>query len=345
MKQKNKLKKILIIGPAWVGDMVMAQSLFKYLASEHTIIDVLAPAWSNPLLARMPEVRKTILMPLEHGQFNLKKRYQLGKSLRIDAYDECLILPNSFKSALIPFFAKIPKRVGWSRELRQCILTDARKLDKKTYPLMIERFIALAYKANEPLNKPYPRPELVVTQKGIEQALLKQGIALTTNNIIVMCPGAELGSSKRWPEMHYASVTNQLLSQGNVIWLMGSQNDHEITTKINQQTQNRCINLAGKTSLGEAIDLMSLASSVISNDSGLMHIAAALNKPLVAIYGSSDPSFTPPLGQKVAIMRENLPCSPCFKRICPLGHLNCLKQLAPSKVLTALTQLNEVTAK
>lgn len=339
MKQSNKPKKILVIGPAWVGDMVMAQTLFKCLAKDDVIIDVLAPNWSRPLLERMPEVRQAIAMPLGHGEFNLKKRYQIGKSLRSEKYDQAIILPNSFKSALIPWFAKIPNRIGWLRELRGMLLTDGRKLDKKQYPLMIERFIALAFPKNTKLPQPYPRPTFSVNKQSVQQALIKHKLNIE-KPITVMCPGAEFGPAKRWPEQHYAAVANELLDQGGQVWLMGSGNDKSVTGELNHLTQNRCHDLAGETSLGEAIDLMSLAQQVITNDSGLMHIAAALNRPLIAIYGSSSPEFTPPLADKVAIVREDLPCSPCFKRICPLEHLNCLKQLQPSKVLAALNQLN-----
>ena len=344
MSQDKTIKKILVIGPAWVGDMVMAQTLFKCISSQQVVIDVLAPSWSNPLLERMQEVRKAIIMPLGHGELNIKLRYQLGRNLRAEQYDECLILPNSFKSALIPFFAKIPKRVGWSRELRHFILTDARKLNKRKYPLMIERFMALGYAQEAILSKPYPQPRLTIKPVQVQKALDKHQLTLTDKIITVICPGAEFGPAKRWPEYHYAAVANQLLDQGGQVWLMGSPKDKEITHKIFQQTQQRCIDLAGQTSLGEAIDLMSLATQVITNDSGLMHIAAALNKPIVAIYGSSDPQFTPPLTDRIAIVRENLPCSPCFKRTCPLTHLNCLTQLKPEKVLTALIALNKDTA-
>jgi len=278
-------------------------------------------------------------MPLGHGEFDLKQRYQIGKSLRKEAYDRCIVLPNSFKSALIPFFAKIPKRIGWLRELRGILLTEGRKLDKAQYPLMIERFMALAYAKNTPLKQPYPKPSFSVDSANVELALTKHQLT-RDKSITVMCPGAEFGPAKRWPEQHYAVVANHLLDKGGKVWLMGSKKDAEVTNEINRLTQNRCHDLAGATSLGEAIDLMSLADCVVTNDSGLMHIAAALNRPLVAVYGSSSPQFTPPLAEKVAIVRKGLACSPCFKRICPLGHLNCLKQLAPNEVLTALNQLN-----
>lgn len=331
-------KKILIVGPAWIGDMVMAQVLFKCLAEQGATIDVLAPKWTLPLLQRMPQVHKSFVIAQGHGELGLRSRYQLAKVLRTEKYDCAIILPNSFKSALIPYWAKIPYRVGWLRELRGILLTDKRKLDKKRYPLMIERFLALAYPSDQALPWPYPRPSLQVDINTVNATQQKFNLS-TENKITVLCPGAEFGPAKRWPEEHYAQVANELLDQGETVWLMGSANDSRVTQAINQLTQGRCIDLAGKTNLAEAIDLMSLAQQVVTNDSGLMHIAAALDKPLVAIYGSSDPRFTPPLSDKVQIVQQAIECSPCFKRVCPLKHMDCLQQLHPDKVLTALTEL------
>lgn len=335
-------QKVLIIGPAWVGDMVMAQALFQVLAKADVEIHVLAPAWSLPLLQRMPEVTKSLLLTVSHGEFALLKRYRLAKTLRTVGYDSAFILPNSFKSALIPFWANISHRCGYLREGRGILLTDGRKLHKAQYPLMIERFLALAYPSNTTLEKPYPLPRLSICQHALEQAIQKYQLKLNGSPITVLCPGAEFGPAKRWPLQHYASVALSLLAKGHQIWLLGSKQDSVITAEINAKTKYQCQDFAGKTTLGEAIDLMSLSSFVVTNDSGLMHIAAALRKPLVAIYGSSDPSFTPPLAKQVKIVREALPCSPCFKRICPLKHMACLETLYPEKVLAALEALTMI---
>lgn len=333
--------KILIIGPAWVGDMVMAQCLFKLLKQHQpeAIIDVLAPAWSLPLLARMPEVSSAIVMPIGHGVLGLAQRYQIGKSLRGRGYTQAIILPNSFKSALIPFFAKIPLRTGWHREMRGLILNDARRLNKKKYPLMIERFMALGLKKDENLSEPYPIPALVVSETSCEAALKKHHLQKTTQPILALCPGAEFGPAKRWPEAYYAQIANAKLAQGWQVWLFGSAKDRVGTDNIMALTQNRCVNLAGQTTLEEAIDLLSLTTLVVSNDSGLMHIAAALNKPLVVVYGPTSAGFTPPLHAQAKTLSLALDCQPCFQRECPLQHNRCMQDLKPEKVLDVMRQL------
>ncbi|MDM8547007.1 lipopolysaccharide heptosyltransferase II [Candidatus Venteria ishoeyi] len=323
----------LIIGPSWVGDMVMAQSLFKVLKqqSPERAIDVLAPAWSLPLLERMPEVRNAICQPVGHGKLALGVRYQLAKSLRKTAYQQALVLPNSLKSALIPFWANIPQRRGYVGELRYFLLNQARKLDKNELTRTVDRFVALALPENAPLPKPLPIPALQISPAAVQRALNSFGLQ-QDKPILALCPGAEYGPAKCWPPEHFAEVAQHQLEQGWQIWLFGSEKDRATAETINQLTGGSCQNLCGKTSLAQAIDLLSIAHSVISNDSGLMHVAAALNRPLVALYGSSDPGFTPPLSENAHILSLDLDCSPCFKRQCPLGHLACLSDILPQDV-------------
>lgn len=331
---------ILITGPAWVGDMVMAQTLFKLIKKREpaTDIDVLAPAWSLPLLARMPEVRSAIVMPFGHGQLNLKGRYQLGKELREKHYSQAILLPNSFKSALPSFWAKIPRRTGWRGEMRYIVLNDVRILDKKRYPLMIERFMALGLAPNEALPKEYPLPALKISSEKKTETLAK--FELTPDlPILALCPGAEFGPAKRWPEACYAEVARAKIAEGFQVWLFGSEKDRSITAEIMRLTGNQCIDLAGKTKLEEAIDLLSLSEQVISNDSGLMHIAAALNKQLVVVYGPTSAGFTPPLSPIAKMTTLKLPCQPCFARDCPLQHHRCMKELSPRMVLDLLASI------
>lgn len=327
-------EKILIIGPAWVGDMVMAQTLFKLIKQRQpdAIIDVLAPAWSLPLLKRMPEVSNTLEMTIGHGQLALRERYRLGKSLRSHHYTQGIVLPNSFKSALPLFWANIPKRTGWRGEMRYFLLNDLRVLDKSRYPLMIERFMALGLRPNESLPGKYPIPELNISATTQTKALQTHQLN-TDKPILALCPGAEFGPAKRWPEEYYAEIANAKLNEGWQIWLFGSAKDQFVTERIMQLTENHCVNLAGRTTLEEAIDLIALANQVVTNDSGLMHIAAALNKPLVAIYGPTSSSFTPPLNDEAKIVKLNLECQPCFQRTCPLKHQNCMRQLQPRQVI------------
>ncbi|MBB2898600.1 lipopolysaccharide heptosyltransferase II [Pseudomonas sp. AS2.8] len=334
---------ILIIGPSWVGDMVMAQTLFVCLRQQHPDcqIDVLAPEWSRPLLERMPEVREALSFPLGHGAFELATRRRIGQQLR-GRYDQAILLPNSLKSALVPYFAGIPTRTGWRGEMRFGLLNDIRTLDKARYPLMIERFMALAHAPGAELPKPYPRPRLAIDPASRDAALARFGLSLD-RPVLALCPGAEFGEAKRWPAEHYAAVADARLRQGWQVWLFGSQKDapggEEIREWVTPGFEEDVYNLAGRTSLAEAIDLLSCAGAVISNDSGLMHVAAALDRPLVAVYGSTSPGFTPPLASQVEVVRLGLECSPCFDRTCRFGHYDCLRLLQPSLVQEALGRL------
>ena len=336
--------KYLVVGPSWVGDMVMAQSLFMTLKKQHpeASIDVLAPTWSRPLLDRMPEVSNSIDMPVGHGKLDIGLRRRVAAQLRQQGYDEAILLPNSLKSALIPWFAGIPTRTGWRGEMRFGLLNDIRLLDKKRYPLMVERFIALGLPACAALPEALPAPALQIAPDSLAQALADYELK-TDRPVLALCPGAEFGPAKRWPEGHYAAVAKARAEAGWQVWLFGSEKDQpvaeDIRNSLPEALQSQCINLAGRTRLAEAVDLLSVADAVVSNDSGLMHIAAALERPLVVVYGSTSPQFTPPLNQNKAIISTGIECSPCFKRECPLGHLRCLKELMPEKVLEALDQL------
>ncbi|WP_339615651.1 lipopolysaccharide heptosyltransferase II [uncultured Gilvimarinus sp.] len=346
MSNSSSARRTLIVGPSWVGDMVMAQSLFKLLRQAHpgSEIDVLAPAWSRPLTERMPEVAASIDMPLGHGQLLLGERYRLGRALAKRGYSRAYILPNSLKSALIPVFAGIETRIGWRGEMRFGLINDIRKLDPKRYPLMVERFAALAFAPGAPLPKALPRPELHVEPEALP-ALGEQYQLTLERPVLALCPGAEFGPAKQWPAEHYATVAARAIDAGWQVWLFGSEKDRAVAEAIIAEVPERdrkaCYSLAGRTSLADAIDLMAAAAAVVSNDSGLMHIAAALGRPLVAVYGSTSADFTPPLSDRVAVVSQSLECQPCFKRECPLEHLRCLRELKPARVLTALAGLTD----
>ena len=349
---------ILIVGPSWVGDMVMAQTLFSILADKYpeAPIEVLAPAWSEPILQRMPEVSATIVMAMGHGELNLVTLWQQAKILRRRHFQAAYILPNSFKSALLPMLAGIPRRIGWRGEMRFGLLNDIRLLDEQRYPLMVQRFAALAYGSEQAISKKplprrllpenLPRPCLHVEAQRIPVLVRQFGLDLS-RPILALCPGAEFGPAKRWPEQHYQVVAERMIERGWQVWIMGSDNDREVGEAIfaglGDAQRANAVNLAGQTGLADAIDLLSCAGVVVSNDSGLMHIAAALDRPLVAVYGSTSPTFTPPLGTQVETLAIAVDCGPCFQRECPQQHLKCLNELSPELVLAAIDRLG-VTA-
>jgi heptosyltransferase II len=333
--------RILIIGPAWIGDMVMAQALFKLLKSTHPQIqiDILAPQWTLQLAERMPEISKAILLPFKRGELNLHGRYTLASQLREAHYHQAIVLPGSLKSALMAWWAKIPLRTGWLGEWRFGLLNDIRYLDKADLPLMVQRFMALGLPKNSPLPNDLSNfyPSLSVRDR--PQSLLQRLNLHSHQPILALCPGAEYGPSKQWAIAYFAQVAKQKLAQGWQVWIFGSSKESEDARVIQDETDFQCADLTGKTTLLEAIDLLGCVEAVVCNDSGLMHIAAALNRPLVVPYGSTSPTFTPPLSDKVAMLNLKLPCSPCFKRVCPLGHTHCMTKIAPKQLLEKLNEL------
>ena len=345
-------QKILIIGASWVGDMIMAQSLFILLkrTRRDCHITVLAPAWTEPLLARMPEVDESLVLPFDHGDLKLGERRRFGKSLADKGFTHAIVLPNSFKSALIPRFAGIKERIGWRGEARGLLLNDCRRLDKTKYPRMVERFAALGLSAKSRLPERVPDPNLLVTRPMVDKVLAKFGIETTGDwpaRLLAICPGAEFGSSKQWPASHFIMLCTRLFADGWRVVIMGSAGDAAIAEeiyegveqKLGRSLTDRCFNLAGKTTLAEAIDIMAACNLAVSNDSGLMHVAAALNLPVVALYGSTSPEFTPPLAPMAKILTTPIECRPCFDRECRFGHKRCMTDIEPARVLTAILDL------
>lgn len=334
-----------MVGPAWVGDMVVAHSLIQLIHTRLALpLDVLAPAWTQPLLARMSGVDEAIAAPFEHGQLHLGRRLDVARALKPRRYARAFVLPNSWKSALVPFLAGIPRRTGFTGELRYGLINDPRRLDRTVMPLMAQRYIALLQESGEtPMAQAdIPPPALEAGESSLRSAMENLGLD-RERPVLALCPGAEFGPAKQWPESHFADVARHYLELGYAVWLLGSERDLQGAREIDRLCGARCRVLAGRTTLPEVIDLLSAAALVVTNDSGLMHVAAALGRPVVAVFGSTDPEHTPPLGARAEIVRrDDLSCSPCFRRECPLAgadHLACLRGLAPSRVIDASTRL------
>jgi heptosyltransferase-2 len=324
----------LVVAPSWVGDAVLAHPLLARLKTRDPgAIDVLAPEWAFAVFRRMPEVRHALALPFGHGDLRLGERRRFAQSL--PRYDRAIVLPNSFKSALVPWHAGIPVRTGYRGEMRYGLLNDMRILDEKSLPLIVERFAALAQPRGETLERPVPQPRLAVDAERRAATVAKFALD-TARPILALAPGAEFGPAKRWPVRHFAALARSMKDRGFQVWHFGSARDTPVAAQIVSLSGGIGVDLTGRTSLDEAIDLLSLAARVVSNDSGLMHVAAALDRPMAAIFGSSSPAFTPPLSARARVISLQLPCSPCFKRECPLGHTNCLEQLDPARVIAAL---------
>lgn len=323
----------LVVGPSWVGDMVLAQSLFKLLVSREPgiAIDVLAPGWSLPIVARMPEVRDAIPAETGHGEFGFRRRRHIGRELR-GRYERAIVLPRSFKSALVPWFARIPVRTGFRGEHRYGLINDMRPFDAALLDQTIKRFLALGVPRGQ---APPPPPAPVLGVSATNQAAFVSAHRLLLDRpVIGLVPGAEYGPSKCWPEAHFAALAEALIAEGCRIWLFGSARDADTGERIAAMTAagEDIVNLCGRTSLADVIDVLALTEQVVTNDSGLMHIAAAVGVHVHALYGPTSPAFVAPLTERKDIYFLDLDCSPCRQRSCPLGHHNCLRQIAARDV-------------
>lgn len=326
-------ERILVVGPSWVGDMVMSQVVYKLLRQRwpECEIDVLAPPASLSVVSRMAEVNRGIRFEMQHGELGLGKRFAFGEALKKNQYSRAIILPNSLKSALVPFAAEIPIRTAFRGEYRYFLVNDMRLLSKRRLPRMIDRFAVLAMKSGNAAPEHIPFPELFVDAENQQTLIGKLELKLD-RPVLALCPGAEFGDAKKWPAQHYRALMDKAIAAGYQVWVLGGPGDVGTANEISQGEPQHCVNLAGKTSLLDVIDLLGLCSQVVSNDSGLMHIAAAVGVHTTVIYGSTSPDFTPPLTENLDIVSLGLSCSPCFKRQCPLQHKNCLNQLYPDTI-------------
>jgi heptosyltransferase-2 len=347
------MRRILIIAPNWIGDAVMSQPLLARLKASYpdSQIDVLASPWVASIYRSCAEVNHVIEARLEHKKLQWTLRKQLAMQVQSHDYQACFVLPNSLKSALIPWLANIPFRIGYRGELRFGLLNLSLPNPSKTNrPPMVDHYMALADLLEDEATQATAQnheniPALNVLEKSKESVERKLKAAnIDPPTTYVFCPGAEYGVTKRWPTEHFAKLAQALTTANpeNQIILLGSNADHALAENIQQHTSHlpNIHNWCGKTSLDEAIALIGISKAVVSNDSGLMHIAAALKTPQVAIFGSSDPQHTPPLSDQAKVIWLNLPCSPCHKRECPLGHLKCLQDITPEQVFSTIKTLH-----
>lgn len=306
--------RVLVVAPNWIGDALMAQPLLSRLKEAR--IDVLAPPWVAPVVRRMPEVNDVIAGDLRHGALQFAERWRLARTLK-GRYDAAIVLPNSWKSALIPFLAGIPRRIGYRGEMRYGLLNEIHRARGEAMPA---HYAALAGAGD------LSPPRLQVSPAEIEETKRRFGI---DGRYAVLCPGAEYGPAKRWPYFREAAAR---LGMRAVI--LGSASDRAAAAGIPGH------DLVGKTTLDEAIRLIAGAAVVLSNDSGLMHVAAALQRPQVALFGSSSPLHTPPASPRARVLWLRLECSPCFERECPLGHFRCMKDISVDRVLAEIAALS-----
>ena len=315
------MSRILVVAPNWIGDALMAQPLLARLRAKNAKVDVLAPDWVAPVARRMPEVDAVIPVPFRHGSLQLAGRWKLGRALK-HRYDEAIVLPNSWKSALVPFLAHIPVRTGYVGESRFGLLN---RLHRNPDRRMREHYARLAESPGVEPRAPLPQPCLKVDARQVAATCQRFDVKLP---YAVLCPGAEYGPAKRWP--YFADLARRLPVPAV---LLGSPNDAGAAAGIEGK------NLIGRTTLDDAIDLIAGAQYVVTNDSGLMHVAAALGRPLVALFGSSSPEKTPPQSERARVLWLKPECSPCFQRECPLGHFRCMREIGVDQVLAEVAKL------
>jgi len=338
MRALGSVSPILLVGPSWVGDMVMAASLIESLRLREPgrPIDVIAPPAALPIARLIRGVRRTIPLGLGHGEFGLMARWKAGRALRGEGYGKAIILPRAFKAAIVPFAAGIPERIGYAAEGRSLLLTEARSDRDRKQARTIDRFVALGAPHGDQMRA--PRPVLSLPDGAAEAAGGRFPLA-GAGPVMALCPGAEYGPAKRWPADRFARLAALGVAAGYRVRIFGGPKDVGIAQEISALAGVPVDDLTGKTSLLDAAALLAMADVVVSNDSGLMHVAGALDRPLVVLYGSSSEKMTPPTAPKARVVSHELPCRPCFKRECPLGTLACFHAISPSEVMAAVSQV------
>ena len=333
--------RILVVGPAWVGDMVMCQSLLMILraSAPEARIDVLAPGWTRPLLDRMPEVDHALVDSASHGRLRPIAQVALSRRLRKTGYGWAVLTRRSMKSALAPLFAGIPRRTGVRGESRYLVVNDVRSIDADSHPAAVSRLAALGLPPGAcPAIDEVPWPKL---RSDVERGMQRErelGLA-DRGTVVGLAPGAAFGPAKRWPLEHWIELARRLAERGRAVWVFGGADEAAGGARVTEAAGALGQNLCGRTSLEDVIDLMARCGAVVSNDSGLMHVAAAVGTGVVALFGSTSPKNTPPLTRAAKILWLELECSPCFSRVCPLGHRRCLRDLTVERALEALDQL------
>jgi heptosyltransferase-2 len=339
----------LVIAPQWIGDAVMSEPLMRALCQREERLTVLALPWVAPVYRSMPSVAEVIEAPFQHGGLQWRERRAMASRLK-GQFDCAYVLPNSLKSALLPWMAGIRRRVGRLGELRYGLINVRwPNPPRGVRPPMVDFYMALAAEtgAASGHTRPGPpvEPRLQIDPTVAQAAMQRHG--LTARAYGVFAPGAEFGPAKRWPAKHYAELATRL---GGTVVLLGSPKEAQDAQAIAAAVAPdaaRVVNLIGQTTLAEAFGLIAQSGWMVSNDSGLMHVAAAIQVPQVAVFGSSSPLHTPPLSPRARVLwlkedpsyKPALDCAPCFERTCPLGHLRCLNDLTSDRVATELQSL------
>ena len=338
------MTRALVIAPQWIGDAVMSEPLLRLLAARGERLAVAALPWVAPVYRAMPQLAEVIELPFAHGRLDWAERRRIATALRA-RFDVAYVLPNSIKSALIPWLARIPRRIGYHGEGRWLLLNQ-RLPNPAGRPPMVAFYSALAGAAPAQGE----RPRLAFGADVIRSATAAAGVE--PGAYFVFAPGAEYGPAKCWPAARYAELARTLYARHRQpVLLLGSGKEAALCESISQAANapangpavpGACRVLAGRTSLIDAMALIAAARGMVSNDSGLMHVAAAFGIPQAAVFGSTSPQHTPPLNPRARVLwlkdELNLDCMPCFERTCRFDHYRCLVEVSAPRVDDALAQ-------
>ena len=322
--------RILVIAPVWIGDVVLSQILYRLLQRQQpeVAIDVISRPWASALLNRMPEVARHIPLEVDHGQIGLGRRRALARNLR-GQYHQAIVIPQATKAALVPWLAGIQHRTGFGGGSRAGLINDIR-------PRLSNVVTRMAHLAREaPPEEDIPWPRLTVDPEKTRAAFHRWQMDPDMPRIGLM-PGAGSKQLKRWGTAPMARLATLLVEHGHSLCVLGAERDRADGETIARVAPERVRNLCGKTSLDDAVELTAGLAAAVCNDSGLMHVAAAVNTPVVGIYGPTSPATHPPLSTRRAVRWAGVACSPCNLRTCPYGHHACMTNITPEATLESL---------
>jgi lipopolysaccharide heptosyltransferase II len=327
---------ILIVPYMWIGDFVRCHSVVRLLNARFPgrPVDVLTTSMVAPLLDYMPGVRKGIVVDLPRKRLALSLHRALAARLRAEGYGDALIMPRTWKAALAPALARIPVRTGFVGEMRFGLINDLRS-GEKALPRMVDRCAALALPKGAALPADWPHPQLVVAREEVSRWRERMGLR-DARPVAVVAPGA-VGPSKRWPAEAYAKLAGQLCEQGYAVWVIGGPQENALAGEICAASPSHCLDLTG-ADLRNAILALAAADVAISNDSGLLHVAAAIGTPSIGIFGPTSPWHWAPLNPLAAVIepKTDVPCRPCHKPTCRFGHHRCMRDIPAEQVAAAV---------
>jgi heptosyltransferase-2 len=334
---ENRGSPILVVPYMWIGDFVRCHSVVKLLKARFPDrpVDVLSTTLCAPLTDYMPGLRQAVVVDLPRSRIALKHQLALARRLAQENYGSVLVMPRTWKSALAPFMARIPERTGFVGELRFVLLNDIRRGEKKL-PRMVDRCAALALPSAAALPSEWPLPELKVARAEIETWRRRLGLNFDSRPVVVLAPGA-VGPSKRWRASDYAALARRLIAEDFAVWVVGGPEEKSLAAAIIGETGAR--DLTGHD-LRNAILALAAASVAVSNDSGLLHVAAALGTPAIGIFGPTSPWHWAPLNPLAETIesKTEVECRPCHKPVCRFGHHRCMVEIPPEQVLAAVRQ-------